>query len=146
VRSGKCGVTETMPDLERQVSSRRKGCERADDRTGFLINDIKPFTRPVDNRVICPRRQLKIARILRPSVATPFFSDMKSELYICNNIDPWMRRCLSATQANDVLCPFLIEAPDTVPEVQTVAIKACCAGNSIPGPEIEALVGVIFNG
>ncbi|MNK64229.1 hypothetical protein D3C87_834640 [compost metagenome] len=86
------------------------------------IGDIEGLTRPVDDRIVAPGRQLIVARIAAPAETGAFGRNVEAETLVRDDVDPRMRCGLPAIEAHNIFLAVLGEAAKTVPEIEITRI------------------------
>src|SRR6516162_3020361 len=97
----KYAIAEAMPDNVGCRPGCRQRCWRPKVPAMFVA-DVKGFSSGVRNRIVIPRRQTKLVRILRPGIATAALRNDCAERGVGDHIYPGDRRCLSRLQCHDV--------------------------------------------
>src|ERR1044071_5391990 len=79
-------------------------------RPGRLIANVKRLARRILDRIVSPRSEPELVRVLKPGVSTATFGNDCSEIRIRQHINPWRRGDLIWLKRDDILVPIASEA------------------------------------
>ena len=99
--------------------------------SGLLVTHVERFTRGIGDRIVVPRCQPVLPRVLAPRVRHSGFGDHGSELLVGDHVDPRCGCRLAVVETDHVLAPVAGEAADAVPELQLATGRRRHAGRQI---------------
>ena len=107
---------------------RRRQRGRRPELAGLLVAQVDRLAAGVGDRIVVPRRQPQLVRVLAPGVAAAGLRDDAAEARIGDDVGPGRRRPLARRRRDDVFAAVAAEAADAVEQPQALPVGRGAAG------------------
>src|SRR5690606_31617615 len=84
--------------------------------TRFLVAQVKSLAGGITDRIVVPGGETKLVGIVDPGVGGSAFRNDRSDVGVCEEIDPGRGSGLSGSHANDIFPAIVGESSDAVEE------------------------------